>query len=224
MNAEICFFRQHVGGFLDLDVVALGQVFAKSPVERAVDEYDLHLLQQVVRGGHLVSKGDGRRPVVLASRQHAAGQRVVQRVGQHQALAALDQLARAEAHRAAGGRGRVLHALRVGDHGRGPGFFWGRFPAAHLQARTDPLPRAGGFPLAKYQYTVPQGGKSPGKSRHTHPFLSTYKMAFTTSASGHLACRRTTKNGSRRCQSRLGKSEPYRYRAALPPACFTKLD
>ncbi len=56
MNAEICFFRQHVGGFLDLDVVALGQVFAKSPVERAVDEYDLHLLQQVVRGGHFVQK------------------------------------------------------------------------------------------------------------------------------------------------------------------------
>ncbi len=68
MNAEICFLRQHVGGFLDLDVAALSQMLAKSPVERAVDEYDLHLLQQVVRGGHLVSKGDGRRLVVLASR------------------------------------------------------------------------------------------------------------------------------------------------------------
>ena len=113
MNAEICFLRQHVGGFLDLDVVALGQMLTKSPVERAVDEYDLHLLQQVVRGGHLVPKGDGRRPVVLASRQHAAGQRVVQRVGQHQALAVLDQLARAEAHRAAPVAGAAFFTLCV---------------------------------------------------------------------------------------------------------------
>ena len=150
MKAEICFLRQHVGGFLDLDVVALSQMLAKSPVERAVDEYDLHLLQQVVGSGHLVLKSSDRCPVMLASRQHAAGQRVVQRVGQHQALAVLDQFARAEAHRAAGGRGRVLHALRVGDHGRGPGFFWA---ASRLLTFRHVLTRCyvpAASPLAKY--------------------------------------------------------------------------
>ncbi len=40
-----------------------------------------------------------------------------------------------------------------------------------------------------------------------HPFLSTYKMAFTTSTSGHLLRRRTTNSGSNSCQSRVDKSE-----------------
>ena len=67
MNAEICFLHQHMSGFPDPEVVALDQVLAKSPVEHPVDEYDLHLLQQVVGSGHLVPKGNDRRPVVLAS-------------------------------------------------------------------------------------------------------------------------------------------------------------
>ena len=75
--------------------------------------------------------------------------------------------------------------------------------------------------LAKHQYTVPQGGKSPGKSRHAHPFLSTYKMAFTTSASGHLPRRRTTSSGSNCYQSRAAKSELYRFRVGKTSASFT---
>ena len=72
-----------------------------------------------------------------------------------------------------------------------------------------------------HQYTVPQGGNSLGKSRHTHPFLSTYKMAFTTSASGHLPRRRTTNSSSNCRQSRAAKSELYRFRAAETSGPFT---
>jgi len=63
-----------------------------------------------------------------------------------------------------------------------------------------------------------------GKSRHTHPFLSTYKIAFTTSTSGHLPRQRTTSNGFNCCQFRAGKSELYRFRAAFSPTCFTQLN
>lgn len=59
----------------------------------------------------------------MAAGPHAAGQHVAQRIGQHQALAALDELAGVEAHGLPRGRGRVLHALRVEDDGRGAGFF-----------------------------------------------------------------------------------------------------
>ena len=72
------------------------------------------------------------------------------------------------------------------------------------------------------QYPVPQGGKSPGKSHHPHPFLSTYKRAFTTSISGYLPRRRTTNSGSNCCQSLADKSERYRFRAAFLLACSIK--
>ena len=178
------------------------------------------LVQQVVGGDHRVPKGNGGRSVHRVGRHNAAGQCVAQRVGQPQPPAALDELASVEAHRGPGGRGRVLHALRVENNGRGPGFFSARsrlLTFRQVQARCH-VPSA--FHLAKYQYTVPQGGKSPGKSRHTHPFLSTYKMAFTTSASGHLPRRRTTNNGSNYCQSRAAKSELYRFRAAETAGSF----
>lgn len=66
--------------------------------------------------------------------------------------------------------------------------------------------------LAKYRYTVPQGGKSLGKFRYTHPFLSRYKMAFITSTSSYLPRRRTSSSDSKCCQSRADKSELYRFR------------
>ena len=100
---------------------------------------------------------------------------VAQRVGPYQALATFDGLARIEAHCGPGGRGRVFRALRIEDDGRGPRFFSARsrlLTFRHVPTRCH-VPSASH--LAKYQYTVPQGVKSPGKSRHTHPFLSTYK-------------------------------------------------
>ncbi len=224
MNAEIGFFDQHMDWFLHSDAVAVGQVLAKNAVERTVDEHDLHLAQQVVLRGHRVPESDGGRAIGGIGWQHPAGQDVAQRVGQHQTLAAFDELARVEAHRGPGGRSRIFHALRVEDDGRGAGFFSARSrPLTFRQVLTRcHVPSASH--LAKYQYTVPQGGKSPGKSRHTHPFLSTYKMAFTTSTSGHLPRRRTTKSGANCCQSRAGKSELYRFRVACSAACFIQLN
>ena len=63
MNAEIRFLHQHVGRFLNPDAVALRQVLAKNAVKLTVDEHHLHLAQQVVGGGYLVPKSDGRRAV-----------------------------------------------------------------------------------------------------------------------------------------------------------------
>lgn len=144
--------------------------------------------------GQVLAKNAAKR-AVDENHPHLA-----QRVGQHQALAALHELAHVEAHRGPGGREHVFHALRVEDDAVGQAFF-GPLPAAHVRAGAGPLPRAIGIPLGKV-LTVPKGGKSPGKYCHMHSFLSTYKMAFTTSTSGHLPRRRTASSGSNCCQSR----------------------
>ena len=58
---------------------------------------------------------------------------------------ALDQLVRVGPDRGTSG---VFDALRVKNHDLKPGFF-GTFPAAHIQARADLLPRAIDFTLEK---------------------------------------------------------------------------
>ena len=212
MDGKIGFFDQHLRRFLDANAVAVGQVLAKNAVKRAIDEDDLHLAQQVVGGDHFVLKGNGGRPVHRVGRHDATDQHVAQRVGQHQPLAALDELARVEAHRGPGGRGRVLPALRVENDGRGPDFFSARSRLLTFRQALASCHVPSASHLAKYLYTVPQGGKFPGKSGYTHPFLSTSKMAFTTSTSGHLPRRRTSSSGSKCRQSRADKSELYRFR------------
>ena len=74
--------------FFAADAVAVGHVLAKNAVNRAIDEEDLHLAQQVVDGGHFVPTGNGRRLVHRAGQHDAAGQHVAQRVDQP--LAALE--------------------------------------------------------------------------------------------------------------------------------------
>lgn len=213
VDAEIGFPPQHVRRFFDPDAVALGQMRAKDAVNRTVNEDHLHLAQQLVHGGYLVPEGDGGGPVHGIGRQHPAGQHVAERIGQHQPLTPFDQLARVEAHRGPGGRGRVFHALRIQDYGCGAGFFWpvlGSPPSGRQALTRAQVPSVSH--LSKYQYAVPQGGKSLGTSRQTQPFLSTYKMALTISTSGHLLRRFTTNRGSKRCQSRAQRSELYAFR------------
>ena len=149
MNAEVCFFDGHMRRFLDPNAETLSQMLARDPVERAIDEDYLPLAEQAVRGGHFVPKGDGGQAVGHIDRQRTAGQHVAQGVGQHQTLTAFDRLARAEAHRRAGGGGRVFHALRVEDHGRGPGFFSAASRLLTFRYVLTPLPRAIVFPLGK---------------------------------------------------------------------------
>ena len=62
--------------------------------------------------------------------------------------------------------------------------YLGVFPADNRQTGVYSRPGAINFLLSKVLITVPQGGKSPGTFRQTHPFLSTYNMALTISASG----------------------------------------
>ncbi|WP_262905651.1 hypothetical protein [Hymenobacter siberiensis] len=143
---------------------------------------------------------------------------MAQRVGEHQAFTPLDQLARVEAHGGSGGRGRIFDALRVEYHGRGAGFFWA---CSRLLTVKQALTRAqvpSASHLSKYQYAVLQGGKSPGTSRQTHPFLSTYKMALTISTSGHLLRRLTTSSGYSRCQSRAQRPELYSFQVKIAEA------
>ena len=77
----------------------------------------------------------------------------------------IDQLAGVKAYGGPGRRRRVFDALRVQDHGCGAGFFWA---CSRLLTVRQALTRAqvpSVSHLAKYQYAVPQGGKSPGTSR-----------------------------------------------------------
>ena len=146
---------------------------------------------------------------------------MAQRIGQHQALAAFDELARIVAHRGPGGLRRVLHALRVEQPGCGAGFF----PACSRLLTFKQLPThcqvPPASPWAKYQCNALQGGKSSGESRHTHPVLRAYKRAFTTSTSGHLPRRRTSSSGFRCCRSRADKSELYCFRPVETASIFT---
>ena len=111
-------------------------------------------------------------------------------------LTALDQLARVEARvEATAGFDAGFDALRVEYHGRRAEFFWA---CCRLLTVRQALTRAqvpSATHLSKYQYVVPRGGKSPGTSRQTHSFLSTYKMALTISTSCHLLCRLTSSSG-----------------------------
>lgn len=109
--------------FLDANALALGQVLAADAVEGAVDANQLHPVQQVVAGGHLLPAGNGARAIGGVSWQNPAGEHVAQRVGQHQARAAFDELARLEAYRGPGSGGRVFYALRSKNYDREPSFF-----------------------------------------------------------------------------------------------------
>jgi len=90
VEAEIRFHDQHVRWFFDSNCVAPGQMLPKNAVKRTVDEYDLHLTQQVVRGGNLVPKGNGGRPVHRIGGQYLTSQHMTQRVAQHQVFTAFN--------------------------------------------------------------------------------------------------------------------------------------
>lgn len=188
--------------FLKAQAVVRSQVFGKEASKRTVAHNYLHPSQHRVGGGDFVPEGDSGGRVRDVSRQHPAGQYVTQRINQHQALTPFDQLAGIEPIGRPGGCRRVFHALRVNNDVGGLHFlgvftrqsaFRQAFNSSNVPSRCH---------LAKYQYTMSQGGKSPGRLRHRQPFFSTYSTALTTATSDHLLRRRIRSSGSSRCQSR----------------------